>query len=575
MKKMIARSFRYLWIIVFISGSAPTFAGVRLPAIFGDNMVLQRSIKVPIWGWAETGEKVQVEFMGKTYKTVTGADGKWSLKLGDYKAGGPYEMTIGGKSFTITLKNILIGDVWLVTGQSNMEFGIQTEKHAAEAIPKATDTQIHFFYVPMAKSLQPQYDIAAVPQGSPNGKWVVCSPDLMANPQWAWHGFSAIGYYFAQQLRKSTGVPMGMIASYKGGTAAQAWMSIDGLQAYPTFPKHVATYQALVDHYAEANATYPQRLAAYQDSLKKWNTEVGNDYTVAMKQWNAAAIQAKAAGSALPARPLLSRRAPRAPAEPDGGSNSPVNLYNAMIMPILHYGIKGCIWYQGESNADNMDEAVEYKDLFPAMIRDWRKNWGQGNFPFLFVQLPFHHEPAVSPSEGIWPWARDAQRWALTEPQTGMAVIIDLGDAVEIHPTNKLDPATRLALVARHLVYGEKVVSSGPVYQSIKIDGNKAIITFSEVNKGLVIGNFSPDRVVADTQELKGFAIAGADGNYVWAKAVIDGNTVIVSSDQVPIPQEVRYDWGDNPPGNLYNKDGLPAGPFRTDGWAPPTRVLH
>jgi sialate O-acetylesterase len=574
MKRFIAAVTGCLTVLL-LAASSTVFAGVRLPAIFGDNMILQRNIKVPIWGWAEIGEKVEVTFMGKTYTTVTGRDGKWNLKLGTYKAGGPYEMTVASSSFKLGLKNILIGDVWLVTGQSNMEFGIQTEKHAADAIPKATDSEIHFFYVPMAKSLQQQYDIATTPQDSPNGKWVVCSPEIMANAKWAWHGFSAIGYYFAQQLRKSTGVPMGMIASYKGGTGAQAWISVEGLKQEPAFPKYVTRYQSLIDNYEDAKATYPQKLSAYQDSLKQWNIEVGNDFAITIKNWEAAVKQAKAAGQIPPVRPRPSHPAPRAPSEPDGGSNSPVNLYNAMILPVLHYGIKGCIWYQGESNADNIDEAVEYKQLFPRLIQDWRKNWGQGDFPFLFVQLPFHRDPSTSPAEGIWPWAREAQLSALSEPKTGMAVIIDMGDAVEIHPTNKLDVGNRLALVARRVAYGEKVVSSGPMYNSMKIEGNKAIITFDEVNKGLVAGNFSPDRVVPNPDELKGFAISGPDGNYVWAKAVINGNTVVVSSDQVSNPVEVRYDWGDNPPGNLYNKDGLPASPFRTDNWPPPTRILH
>lgn len=560
--------------VMLAISSTAAFAGVRLPAIFGDNMVLQRNIKVPIWGWAEIGEKVQIVFMGKTYKTVTGADGKWALKLGTYKAGGPYEMKVAGNSFTLTLKNILIGDVWLVTGQSNMEFGIQNEKHAADAIPKATDAQIHFFSVPFNKSLQPVYDIAPQGANSPNGKWMVCSPELLANPQFAWHGFSAVGYYFAVQVRKSTGVPMGMIATYKGGTAAQAWMSADALQQEPAFTKYVTRYQTLVDNYETAKATYPKRLADYRDSLSKWNTEVGNDYTLALKQWDADVKQAKLNGTPAPIRPRPARPAPRNPAEPDGGYNSPVNLYNAMITPVLHYGIKGALWYQGESNADRLADAVEYKDLFPRMIKNWRDDWGQGDFPFLFVQLPLHHAAAVTPSEGSWSWLRESQRLTLALPNTGMAVIIDMGDAEQIHPTNKLDVGNRLALVARDKVYGEKVVSSGPLYKSMKVDGNKIIITFDEVNKGLIAGNFSPDKTDTGT-DLKGFGIASSDGKFVWANATINGNTVVVWSDQVASPAAVRYDWADNPPGNLYNKDGLPAAPFRTDNWPPPMQVMH
>jgi sialate O-acetylesterase len=299
MKKIAA----YLGAFLLVISSSAAFAGVRLPAIFGDNMVLQRNVKVPIWGWAEIGEKVEVGFMGKTYKTVAGSDGKWSLKLGSYKAGGPYQMTVGSKTFTLTFKNILIGDVWVVSGQSNMEFGIQTEQHAADAILNATDAQIHFFFVPMTKSLHPVYDVATQASDSPNGRWVVCSPAMMADPKWAWHGFSAVGYYFAQQLRKSTGVPMGMVATYKGGTPAQAWISEDGLKQAPAFSKYVDAHQALVDKYTENNDGYPQKLAVYRDSLKTWNTEVGNDFAVTLKQWDAAVAQAKASGQPLPIRP--------------------------------------------------------------------------------------------------------------------------------------------------------------------------------------------------------------------------------------------------------------------------------
>jgi sialate O-acetylesterase len=562
----------YLGILILVITSSMAFAGVRLPAIFGDNMVLQRNVKVPIWGWAEIGEKVEVGFMGKTYKAVTGSDGKWSLKLGSYKAGGPYEMTVGSKTFTLTFKNILIGDVWVVSGQSNMEFGIQTEQHAADAIPKATNAQIHFFFVPKTKSLHPVYDVASSSPESSNGKWVVCSPEALANPKWAWHGFSAIGYYFAQQLRKSTGVPMGMVGTYVGGTPAQAWISEDGLKQAPTFSQYVDAHQKLVDKYTEANDAYPPKLAAYKDSLAVWNKEVGNDFAVTLKQWDAAVAQARASGQPLPPRPKPSRLGPKPPAEPDGGYGSPTNLFNAMVTPVLHYGIKGVIWYQGEGNGDRLVDAVEYKTLFPRLIQDWRAQWQQGDFPFLFVQLPNFRDPAKTPSEGNWPWVREAQKATLSLPLTGMPVITELGNADNIHPTNKLDPALRLALVARHVAYGEKIVYSGPIYKSMKVEGNKVIISFDEINKGLIIGRPGVD---GSSNDLKGFGIAGADQKFVWAKAVIEGNTIVVTSDEVTNPTAVRYNWADNPPGNLYNKDGLPAGPFRTDDWPAPLRVLH
>lgn len=554
---------------LFIMLAGSIYASVSLPAIFGDNMVLQRNIRVPIWGQASPGEKIQIVFRGKTFKTTAGTDGKWKLRLDKYEAGGPYQMQIEGEKEHLTFGNILIGDVWVASGQSNMEFGIQTEKHGADAIAKATDTLIHFFFVPMTFALQPQADVLHEAAGSPNGKWVVCSPAMLANPKWAWHGFSAVGYYFAQQLRQSQNCPVGMIATYKGGTPAQAWVSPEGLQQGPAFQTYVNKHQQLVDHYDEAKAAYPQQLAAYQEALKTWNTEIGADFAVATKQWEVAVAQAKANKQPLPVKPKSSRPAPQNPPVPEGGFSAPGNLYNAMVAPIVPYGIKGVIWYQGESNGDRLADAVEYKDLFPRLISDWRKHWDEGNFPFLYVQLPNYHAVATTPSDGFWPWVREAQLKTLGLQKTGMAVTIDVGETENIHPTNKLDVGLRLALVARHNVYGENIVSSGPMFKSYKIENNKIRITFSNTENGMLTGNMQSARGT----ELKGFGIAGADQKFVWAKAVIEGNTVVVSADDVPNPESVRYNWTDNPPGSLYNKEGLPASPFRTDNWAPPLAV--
>lgn len=560
------RTLTFVFILSLIVNAA--FAQFKLPAIFGDNMVLQRGMKVPVYGWGEVGEQVQVDFMGKTYKTTTGADGKWLVKLGSYKAGGPYTMSVKGKSVSLTYTNILIGDVWVASGQSNMEFGIQTEKHAADAIPKATDGLIHFFYVPMVLSLQPVYDIPKQSADSPNGKWLVCSPEVLANPKFAWHGFSAVGYYFAQQIRQSTDVPVGMIGSYRGGTPAQAWITAEGLKQSPAFTKYVDIHQKLIDNFETATASYPQKQALYRDSLKIWNTEVGNAYVEVIKQWNVDVTQAKAAGQPLPIRPKPSRPAPIVPADPLGGYQTPTGCFNGMIAPIFGYGIKGVIWYQGESNGDSYADAIDYKNVFPRMINDWRRVWGQGDFAFLYMQLPNFRQPAVTPSENNWPWVREAQTKTLSLAKTGMPVVIDAGEQLNIHPTNKLVPANRLVLVARHNVYGEKIVASGPIYKSMKVDGNKIIISFNEINKGLVTASLVGDEVVnTDSQDLQGFGIAGADHKFVWAKAIIQGNTVVVTADGVTNPEAVRYNWADNPPGNLYNKDGLPARPFRTDDW--------
>jgi sialate O-acetylesterase len=540
-------------------------AAIKLPAIISDNMVLQRNINVPIWGWANAGENVEVKFQGKIYKTIAGSDGKWALKLGSYKAGGPYEMTIKGNDNQIIIKNILVGEVWVASGQSNMEFGIQTERHGADAIAKAKDTLMHFFYVPMAQSLQQKDDIAGTPDGSPNGKWVVCSPEIMANPKWAWHGITAAGYYFSQQIRQDQGCPVGLIATYKGGTPAQSYISMNSLEQKPAFDNYVSWHKKLVDNYEKANAAYPQEQADYKEALKQWNAEVGDEFAKAMTQWQTEAAQAKANGGIAPPQPKPSKPRPKEPSEPSGGFGAPGNIYNAMIAPIIPYGIKGVIWYQGEGNGDRFDDAIEYRNLFPRLITDWRADWKQGSFPFLFVQLPNYRKPAVNPSEGNWPWVREAQLKTLSLPNTGMAVITDIGETDNIHPTNKLDVGIRLGLVARHVAYNEKVVYSGPVYNSMSISGNTIRLKLNSMGSGLVAGLPS----ASGQAELKGFGIAGDDGNFVWATAVIDGDTIIVSSDQVANPVAARYNWADNPPGNLYNKEGLPASPFRTDDWKP------
>lgn len=443
-----------------------------VPAIFSNNMVLQSLRPVPIYGRGVPGERITVTFKGKTFTTHAGNDSSWLVWLDTYAAGGPYEMSIAGDVEEKIITNILIGEVWLASGQSNMEFGIQKESHGVEAIAKATDTLIRFFYVPMASSLTRQKDIAPVPAGSLNGKWIVCSPEVMA-AKWAWNGFSAAGYYFAQQIRSATGRPVGMIGSYKGGTRAEVWLSEEG------------------------------------------------------------------------------------------------KYFHAMIAPLIPYAIKGVIWYQGESNGDRLTDALEYKTLFPRMIKDWRRQWNQGDFPFLFVQLTSHRPAAKTPSEGNWPWVREAQQKTLSLRNTGMAVTTDIGDAKDIHPTNKLDVGLRLALAARSVAYHQKLTYAGPMYQSMQVKGKEIHIRFTHTSEGLAVKSDIKNSVLP---QLKGFGIAAEDGRFVWANARIAGNEVIVYSDEIKKPVAVRYNWADNPPGNLINKDGLPAAPFRTDNWPPPIK---
>jgi sialate O-acetylesterase len=545
---------------MFMLLGSMSLAAVRVPAIFGDNMVLQCKMKVPVWGWAEPGEKVQIDFMGKAFKTTAGDDGKWQLKLSSYLPGGPYQMVIKGNSDQLSFKNILIGDVWVASGQSNMEFGIANEKNGAEAVANAKDSLIHLFTVPISTSLQPQQDINVSKASALEGKWVVCSPENIVYNHAPWTGFSAVGYNFAVQIRNITNSPVGIIGTYKGGTPAQTWMSAEGLQKWPELAKYVSAHQGFVDNFKAASATYPQQVLTYQSVLEQWKTAYGNDYTAAVKEWEA--IRLKAADRLIPPHPTLLKPSPLAPMPPDGGFNGPSNLYNAMLNPLLHYGIKGVIWYQGENNGDVLSDAVAYKILFPLLIQDWRSQWGQGKFPFLYVQLANFRAPATSPSEGNWPWVREGQLKAFALPKTGMIVTTDLGDAYNIHPTNKQDVALRLALVARHLVYGENVICSGPQYRSMKIEGDKIKLVFDK-NSPLIIENGSVD----NSKELNGFGIAGADHKFYWAKASVINNTIIVSCDKVDKPEAVRYNWADNPPGNLYNQAGLPASAFRTDNW--------
>ncbi|SEW51667.1 sialate O-acetylesterase [Chitinophaga arvensicola] len=523
------KKYKYLFPFLIALLSITATAQLKLPAIIGDNMVLQQGQKDPVWGWADPGEKISVAFRDQRYEATAGADGKWMIHLRASAAGGPFSMVITANSQTIRLSNIWIGEVWLASGQSNMEFGIQTDSCGKAAIETATDSLIHFFVVPMTFSLHPEKDITA-PANSQNGKWVVCSPELLATPGFAWHGFSAVGYYFARELRKSTNAPVGMIGSYKGGTPAQAWMSTAGLSAQPAFSRYLDMHQQYLDHYEDAKRDYPAKKGAFQEALKKWD---------------------KASGEPRPKEPLA----------PEGGFNAPTNLYNAMIAPLVPYGIRGVIWYQGESNGDRLEEAVTYRQLFPALIANWRHHWQQGNFPFLFVQLANFRTPAQLPSEGIWPWVREAQLKTLDIPRTGMAVITDVGNAKDIHPTDKLDVGLRLSLVARATVYGEKIVYTGPLYRSMKVSGSQVILRFTGVGTGLAAGKN------ADTAALRGFGVAGSDGRFEWANARISGNEVIVESSKVPHPVAVRYNWADNPPGNLYNKEGLPASSFRTDNY--------
>ena len=486
---------------------ASTRADVRLPALFSDGMVLQQGVKVPIWGWAEDGEAVTVEFLGQKV-SATAKDGKWKATLESLKAGGPHEMKIAGKN-SISLKNVLVGEVWVCGGQSNMALAAQSVENAEEEIAKSANPMIRLFKVAQQAADEPQSDVKA--------QWQECGPQTVG-------AFSAAGYFFGRDLAKARNVPVGLIQSCIGGTNATSWTSRAALAGDPITKKAVEAYEEALKKYPQAKAAAEKQLQAWQESVKK----------------------AKAEGQSPPKKPRNLLFGPMGPDNP----KRPSALYYGMISPLQPYAIKGAIWYQGEANAG---DAAQYRKLFPAMIQNWRADWGQGDFPFLFVQLP-----GFNKAKGQnWPALREAQLMTLSLKNTGMAVAIDVGDPDNIHPKKKQPVGERLALAARAIAYGEKIVYSGPIYSSMKVEDGKAVLSFNHVGGGLE----------ARGGALKGFVIAGDERQFVEAKAQIVGDTVVVSNAQVAKPAAVRYAWAPVPDCNLYNKEGLPASPFRTDDW--------
>ncbi len=510
---------------IFISHAS---AAVKPNPLFTDGAVLQRGQNVPVWGTANDGEKVTVEFGGQKVST-TAAQGKWSVTLKPLTAGGPFKMTVTGENI-VTVDHLLVGEVWVCSGQSNMEWKFAAAHNAKEEGPKAKFPHIRMFTVTKKT--------AAKPQAEAQGKWVECAPETVG-------GFSAVGYFFARDLHQKLGVPVGMIHSSWGGTPAQAWTSVEGFGNAPELKGYVDGAKSLLAGYDAAAAAYPARQAAYAEAKKEWDETVGKNFNEANKVWNVASAAAKAAGQAQPPKPTPASPQPKPPVSPDGSSGQPTTLYNGMIAPLVPYAIKGAIWYQGESNAK---QAKQYRTLFPALIADWRAKWKQGDFPFFFVQ--------IAPHKTQPPEIREAQFLTLAKVKNvAMAVTTDVGNAGDIHPTQKMPVGQRLALAARALTYGEKIEYSGPLYAAMKAAGDKISISFTHVGGGLV----------AKDGELKGFTIAAADGKFVAAKAVISGDQVIVSGEGVADPKAVRYGWANVPEVNLFNKEGIPASPFRTD----------
>lgn len=499
-------------------------ADVSLPAIFGDHMVLQQDATLPVWGWADPGEEVTVAFAGQTKTASAGADGRWRVDLAPLATNeAPGEMTVRGRN-AITYRDVVVGDVWLCGGQSNMEWPLGKIEIRDRLAPCTADPLIRTFVVQRHPTVDPADRL--------EGEWKLSTPGTALD-------FSVLGTFFGLELRRTHQRPIGLIGSYWGGTAIQSWMSPQAYVFAPTLQKYLDKKKAYVANLPKAMEVYRQQLAEYRKD---------------------------------PSKPLPGQKVAGPPADPSAHRGMLSSLYNGMIHPLIPYAIKGVIWYQGEANSKTASGAYEYADLLSRHIRGWRAAWGQGDFPFLIVQLANFTTPAVEPVEGRLPWTRDGQRRALALPATGMAVAIDLG-AKDIHPQRKVELAERLALVARKVAYGEDLVAWGPLYDKLTIEGNKARISFTGVGGGLTIRPVDATAVPKTPLqglppgELSGFAIAGKDRKWVWASARIDGDTVVVSSEEVPEPVAVRYAWANDPPVNLGNQEGLPASPFRTDDW--------
>jgi sialate O-acetylesterase len=421
---------------------------------------------------------------------------------------------------------VLVGDIWVCSGQSNMEMSVGGTLNSKEEIAAAKFPAIRLFDVR-------GHVTSATPQSRLNGQWQVCSPQTV-------RGFSAVGYFFGRRLHREAGIPIGLIGTNWGGTRIEPWTPPAGFRSVPQL-------KAIADQVDRFDVTTPAGKATWMAHLK------------AVEAWAAEARAAIEAGTAIPVPP-------RTPGFT--GAGDPTAIYNAMVHPLVPFGICGAIWYQGESNGG---EGESYFHKMQALIGGWRKVWGQGDVPFLFVQLADFQQPNDNPAGGDgWAKLREAQRKSLTIPNTGMAVITDIGNARDIHPKNKQDVGSRLAQWALHYTYGKNIVPSGPLYKSHTVEGSSVRIAFDCVGKGLMVGRkegLAPTQEVSNGK-LQRFAIAGADKQWHWADAVIDGETVVVSCKDVPKPVAVRYAFAMNPEGaNLYNKEGLPASPFRTDAW--------
>ena len=511
------RSFRTAGLLIFLLSvlSVSVHANIALPSMFSDNVVLQRDISVPVWGWADAGEKVTVVFHGQTKTTTAGDDGKWVVRLDPLSAGGPHSLVVEGNN-RVEVKNVLVGEVWVCSGQSNMQWSVNQSWNADLEIKTAKYPQIRLMTLNIPGQ---QKDVEDFP-----AEWQVCSPDTVSN-------FSAVGYYFGKQLHQTLDVPIGLIDNAWGGSSCEAWIHRDQFRGKPL-------YEPLLNQWKEIES-------------KPENAKVYSDYEANWTLWTKQNITSKKSGKPVPQLPRGGRGVMF-------NQHRPANLYHARIKPLIPFAIRGAIWYQGESNAGR---AYQYRDMFPMMIRNWRQDWGQGDFPFYWVQLADFRQEKAEPAESDWAELREAQTMAMTNlPNSGEAVIIDIGEASDIHPRNKSEVGKRLARWALAKDYGmTELAYRSPNFQSLQRQDGKLIVTFGHVGNGL--------RTV-DERQVSGFAISGDDKHWHWADAkIIDKHRIEVSSSKVPDPVAVRYAWADNPVCNVFTREGLPLTPFRSDNW--------
>ncbi len=497
-------------LVLIQCGGPGLLAEVKPNALFSDHAVMQSGMAVPVWGTADPGEKVTVTMNGAHMRTTAGTDGRWSVRLKKLKAGGPFEMTIVGKN-TVTVKDVLVGEVWLGSGQSNMVFTVSKQKNPwagmqdeAGEIAAANYPRIRMFTGKPTKSLEPQKDIA--------GEWVVCSPATVGD-------FSAVGYLFARDLQRALKVPVGIVLEAYGASTAEAWLPREALTSDPLLKPLLERFDARETYYK-----------AHQ-----------NDPGGALEQ------RAPKGPQTLNARPGK----PGPMRDPVEDQHQPTVLFNGMLEPVVPYAIRGVLWYQGESVVGGKEGVALYPHVMETLVSDWRQRWGEGQLPFYFVQLAALKNVSNNPA------IREAQSQLLKVPGTAMAVTIDIGDPANVHPKDKEPLGERLTAIALAKVYGRKVEWTGPVYVSMKVDGGAVRVKFSHA-----------EGMTAKGGSLKWMQVAGADERFVDADAKVEGDTVVVSSAEIPAPMAVRYAWADYPAGaNLYNGAGLPAAPFRTDSW--------